>query len=75
VEQRETEADLARFRDRAGTGENLWAMDRDYQVLRPYRVRALDTTIVIDREGKIAYGDAYPTPYETLAALTEALLQ
>ncbi len=75
IDQRETEAQLAGFRARTGTGEHLWAMDRDYQVARPYRVRALDTTIFIDREGKIAYGDAYPTRYETLAAVTEALLQ
>ena len=75
VDQRETEVQLAGFRNRAGAGEHLWAMDRDNQVARPYRIRALDTTIFIDREGKIAYGDAYPTRYETLAAVTEALLQ
>ncbi len=75
VDQRETEGQLADFRVRTGTGGHLWALDRGYQVVRPYRVRALDTTIFIDREGKIAYGDAYPTRYETLAAVTEALLQ
>ncbi len=75
VDQRETEGQLAGFRARTGTGGHLWALDRDNQVARPYRIRALDTTIFIDREGKIAYGDAYPTRYETLAAVTEALLQ
>ncbi len=75
VDRRETEGQLAGFRARTGTGGHLWALDRDNQVARPYRIRALDTTIFIDREGKIAYGDAYPTRYETLAAVTEALLQ
>lgn len=75
VDQRETEGQLAGFRARTGTGEHLWAMDRDNQVARRYRVRALDTTIFIDRDGKVAYSDAYPTRYETLAAVTEALLQ
>lgn len=75
VDQNETEADLARFRERAGKGSHLWAFDREFRVALPYRVRALDTTIVIDRQGRVAYGDAYPTPYEDLAAVAEALLQ
>ncbi len=75
VDQRETEDQLAGFRARTDTGGHLWALDRDNQVARPYLIRALDTTIFIDREGKIAYGDAYPTRYETLAAVAEALLQ
>lgn len=75
VDQRETEGQLARFRKRAGNGQHLWAMDRAYQVARPYRVRALDSTIFIDREGKIAYVDSVPTRYEDLAAITEALLK
>ncbi len=75
VDRRETEGQLAGFRARTGTGRHLWALDRDNQVARSYRVRALDTTIFIDRDGKVAYGDAYPTRYETLAAVTEALLQ
>ncbi len=75
VERRETEAQLAEFRERAGNGAHLWALDRDHQVARPYRIRALDTTIFIDRGGKIAYRDAIPTRYEDLAAVTEALLR
>ncbi len=75
VEQRETEQDLAGFRQRAGSGNYLWAMDRDFHVAQPYNVRALDTTIFIDREGNVAYGDAAPTTYRDLASVTEALLQ
>ncbi len=53
VDRRETEGQLADFRARTGTGGHLWALDRDNQVARPYRVRSLDTTIFIDREGKM----------------------
>ena len=49
-------------------------MDTGLNVARPYRVRALDTTIVIDRDGRIAYEDRSPTGYDRLAAVVEALL-
>ena len=75
VDQRETEEHLSRFRERAGNGRHLWAMDTGHAVARPYQVRALDTTIVIDRDRRIAYKDNTPTRYETLTAVTEALLR
>ena len=74
VEQTERERDLQDFRERAGNGQHLWAMDPDFRVARAFEVRALDATVVIDREGRIAYQDASPTAYETLRALIEALL-
>ncbi len=74
VDQRETEEHLRRFRARAGNGRHLWAMDSGYQVAKPYRVRSLDTTVVIDQEGRVAFGDVTPTPYRTLASVIEALL-
>ena len=74
VDQNETEVQLARFRDRIGNSQHLWAMDTGFQVVRALSVRALDATVVIDREGRVAYKDAYPTRYQTLAAVVEALL-
>ena len=74
VDQTESEADLARFRERAGKGRHLWAMDAGYQVVKPYNVRVLDTTIIFDRDGRIAFGDGRPTSYGTLSAVAEALL-
>ncbi len=74
VDVTENEGNLAGFREQAGNGEHLWAMDVDDQVARTYNVRLLDTTIFIDREGRIAYMDGSPTSYEVLAAIIEALL-
>ncbi len=74
VDVTENEGDLAGFREQAGNGEHLWAMDADDQVARTYNVRLLDTTIFIDRKGRIAYMDGSPTSYEVLAAIIEALL-
>ncbi len=74
VDVTENEGDLAGFREQAGNGEHLWAMDVDDQVARTYNVRLLDTTIFIDREGRIAYVDGSPTSYDVLAAIIEALL-
>ena len=41
----------------------------------PIKFGRFDTTIVIDRDRRIAYKDNTPTRYETLAAVTEALLR
>lgn len=74
VDTTENEGDLAEFRNSYGAGEHLWAMDLDVEVARTYEVLSLDTTIFIDREGRVAYRDGSPTPYDTLAAVIEALL-
>ena len=74
IDPRDTETQLARFRRLAGNGRYLWARDLAQNVIRTYGVRALDTTIVIDRTGKIAYIDAFPTGYERLQNVLETLL-
>ena len=74
IDVTENEGNLAGFREQAGNGEHLWAMDVDDQVARTYNVRLLDTTIFIDREGRVAYMDGSPTSYDVLAAIIEALL-
>ena len=74
VDVTENEDNLAGFREQTGNGEHLWAMDVDDQVARTYEVRSLDTTIFIDREGRVAYMDGSPTSYDVLAAIIEALL-
>lgn len=62
----DTPETIAAFR-RAGDIRNLpWAIDKTGEFTRSLDVRALDTTIIIDRKGKVAYRDAAPTPYETL---------
>lgn len=54
------------FASALGTDHLIWAMDRDGSFSRSYNIRALDTTIILDRDGKELYRDTYPTPYDTL---------
>ena len=74
IDPRDTETQLARFRRLAGGGRYLWARDLAQNVIRTYGVRALDTTVIVDRTGNIAYTDAFPTGYERLQNVVEALL-
>ncbi len=74
VDVTEDEDDLAGFREQTWKGAHLWAMDVEDEVARSYSVLSLDTTIFIDREGRVAYRDGSPTSYDVLAAVIEALL-
>lgn len=74
VDTTEDEGDLSEFRDKTGQGNHLWAMDTGNVIAQTFGVRFLDTTIIIDRQGNVAFSDARPTEYETLAAVVEALL-
>jgi peroxiredoxin len=62
----DTSQTIAAFKRAGGIGNLPWAIDKTGEFTRSLDVRALDTTIIINREGKIAYSDAVPTPYETL---------
>lgn len=74
IDPRSTERALARFRAIANKGEYLWALDTQQTIVRSYGVRALDATIIIDRDGRIAYRDAFPTGYERLADAVRGLI-
>lgn len=75
VDPSSTPEDLRAFKALAGDGNYVWALDTGQKVASTYRVRALDTTFIVDRNGILVYQDAYPTPYETLKAELEKLLQ
>jgi peroxiredoxin len=66
---------LQTFRQWAGEPGYVWAFDQGQRVAQAYRVRALDTTIIIDRAGQIVYRDALPTPYQTLQQQIAQLLE
>ncbi len=70
----DTPAELRQFRQAAGGGEVAWALDPNGTIVRPYGVTSLDTTIMIDREGRVAYRDSIVTPYERLKQELEKLL-
>ncbi len=51
-----------------------WATDAKGELVQQFRVYSLGTTIIIDREGHIAYRDDGATPYEVLRAEVEEVL-
>ena len=51
-----------------------WATDAKGELLQQFRVLSLGTTIIIDREGNIAYRDDGATPYEVLRNEVERIL-
>lgn len=73
VDQGSNEQLLSQFRDRAG-GHYLWGVDHGFRASRALEVRMLDSTVVIDRDGRVAYRDGSSTPRETLRAVIETLL-
>ena len=68
VEPDKKVAELSRFRQLANNAAYAWTFDTAYTVTQQYGVKALDSTIIIDRSGHIAYSDAYPTPLDVLDA-------
>ncbi len=70
----DTEPELQQFRQAAGGGEVAWALDPAAMIVRPYNVTALDTTVIIGRDGRIAYRDTIVTSYERLKQEVEKLL-
>ncbi|MFQ5925727.1 MAG: peroxiredoxin family protein [Dehalococcoidia bacterium] len=74
VWQGETEDQLAQFKNSVQGGDHFWAMDRENRWALAYEIRMLDTTVIIDRQGRIAYRDGYSTPYQKLREEVESLL-
>jgi hypothetical protein len=57
-----------------GAGDVLWAQDTDYRAIAAYNAVTLGTTIIIDRQGRIAYRDGGATSYDKLRAEVEKVL-
>jgi thiol-disulfide isomerase/thioredoxin len=74
VQDGDTDADLQGFREAAGNPDYVWAFDDQYAVTQAYKVRTLDTTVLIDQAGKIVYYDQRPTPLEPLLQAAMAVL-
>ncbi len=51
-----------------------WATDVRGELVQQYRVFSLGTTVIIDRQGRIAYRDDGATPYEVLLAEVKEVL-
>ena len=64
---------LNQFKLASGNGAYTWAFDFDQLVTNLYRVRVLDTTLILDADGYIIYRDERPTDYRTLKNVLESL--
>ena len=59
---------IRRFRDNAGQVRYPFVWDSDGTLSRQYAVRALDTTVVYDKTGKVVFRDAAVSDVPTLMA-------
>lgn len=66
---------LQQFIAAAGDPPIPFAWDRTSEVTLAYKVRALDTTVIIDRQGRIVYRDEWPTDYDTLASVLKQIVR
>ncbi len=69
-------ADLAAFVQSLGIPASTpvaWAIDTTGAIASAYQVQVLETTIVINRQGQIAYRSDGPVPPEQLARLVRSL--
>ncbi|MBZ0309080.1 MAG: TlpA family protein disulfide reductase, partial [Anaerolineae bacterium] len=65
---------LQTFIDLVGDNRLIWAFDSDAIFMNHYNVRALDTTIIVNRDGYEVYRDIQVTSYKTLHQALEQLL-
>lgn len=64
---------LNQFRQASGNGTYIWAFDTGQQVATSFKVRSLDTTLILNAVGMVIYRDEFPSSYSTLKkALSEA---
>lgn len=57
---------LREWIDAAGSPGYTFSLDIRGQTALAYKVRSLDVTVVIDRDGRVVYRDSYITPYDAL---------
>ena len=57
-----------------GAGDVLWGQDTSGSTVRDYRLLALGTEVIIDRQGAVAFRSDGPTGDDRLRAEIEKLL-
>ena len=62
------------FQRRGGVGSLPWTIDRRGEISRAVGVNALETTVIVDREGEVVFRDSVSTDYETLERELEEVL-
>ena len=66
TDSQDTPEAIEDFRQRGDVGPLPWAVDEKGEISRALGVNALETTVILDREGEIVYRDREATDYETL---------
>jgi len=74
VDPNDTPQTIEKFRQAGKIRPLPWAIDKTGDVSRSLDIQALDSTVIIDREGRIAYHDSAPTPYGTLESKIKEVL-
>jgi hypothetical protein len=62
------------FRDRGNIAPLPWTIDWSGEISRASGANALETTVILDREGETVYRDATSTDYEDLQRELEEIL-
>ena len=74
VDPQDTPQTIEGFQDRGDVAPLPWTVDESGEISRTLGVSALETTIIVDRDGRIVYEDATSTDYETLRSELEEVL-
>jgi NTP pyrophosphatase (non-canonical NTP hydrolase) len=70
----DTPRSIEEFRQRGDVAPLPWAVDESGEISRALGANALETTVIVDREGEIVYRDTESTDYETLKSELEEVL-
>ncbi len=70
----DTPRSIEEFRQRGEIVPLPWTIDRRGEISRALGANALETTVIVDREGEIVYRDTESTDYETLKSELEEVL-
>lgn len=74
IDPSDTPQAIEGFQRKSGIRPLSWAIDETGEVSRSLNVGALGSTVIVDREGRIAYRDASETDAETLQRELEEVL-
>ena len=74
IDPSETEQSIEQFNDAAGIDEPLPTALDDGMIAREFGVNALETTIIVDREGEVVFRETGPKEEEILRREIERVL-
>ena len=74
TDSQDTRRDIEDFRQRGHVGPLPWAVDQRGEISRALGVNALESTVILDREGEIVYRDAEASDYESLESELRGVL-